>query len=575
MASKRNKRVSNHDLEKCPTGVSGLDEITGGGLPRGRATLVCGGAGCGKTVLSSEFLVRGALDYNEPGVFMGFEETAEDLEANLASMGFDLKGLEAAKKLALDYVYIERSQIEETGEYDLEGLFIRLDQAIDSIGAKRVVLDTIEALFAGLSNTGILRSELRRLFRWLKQKGVTAIVTGEQGEKSLTRHGLEEYVSDCVIFLDHRVVNQVPTRRLRIVKYRGTAHGTNEYPFLIGADGVTVVPITSIKLDNVVTAERVASGIPQLDEMMGGKGYFRGSTVLVSGQAGCGKTSMACSFVDAACQRGERALYFGTEESSGQIIRNMSSIGLDLERWVKKGLLHFHCARPASMGLEMYLSNMYKVFAARRPQVVVLDAVTSFDAAGTMADASAMVVRLVDFIKSQQSTALFTSLTEAASEAESTDIEISSFIDTWLLLRNLEAAGERNRGLYILKSRGMAHSNQIREFRLTDRGIELAQVYVGPGGVLAGASRAAQEAEERASAMKRTHEGVRQQNKLEFKRKAMEAQIAALQAEFAAESEEMKATISQELSDEETDKQDRIAMAKRRGGPLPKAGQDG
>ncbi|HEV8711867.1 MAG TPA: circadian clock protein KaiC [Candidatus Binatia bacterium] len=567
-------KQSNLGLAKSPTGIQGLDEVTGGGLPLGRPTLVCGGPGCGKTVLATEFLVRGATQYNEPGVFMGFEETAAELIKNVASLGFDLDELVAKKKLALDYVYVERSEIEETGEYDLEGLFVRLNHAINSIGAKRVVLDTIEALFAGLSNVAILRAELRRLFRWLKEKGVTAIVTGERGDGTLTRHGLEEYVSDCVIVLDHRVTEQVATRRLRIVKYRGSIHGTNEYPFLIEEHGICVVPITSIKLESTASAERISTGIPQLDAMLGGKGYYRGSTVLVSGTAGTGKTSVAAQFVDAACRRGERCLFFATEESSSQILRNMRSVGIDLEAWVSKGLLPFHCSRPTTLGLEMYLVTMYKFITEFKPHVVVLDPITDFEAAGTLVEAKDMLMRLVDFLKMRQTTTLFTSLTSGNGSAEVTEVRISSLIDTWLLLRNLEASGERNRGLYILKSRGMPHSNQIREFVLTDHRIELADVHLGPSGVLTGSARAAQEWQEKAAALARRHEIERKQSSLQYKRKALEARIAAQQAEFAAEAQELEATISLEEKLEKGRLHDHTEMAKQRGANSTKEAQE-
>ena len=400
-------------LPKCTTGIQGLDEITGGGLPKGRPTLVCGGAGCGKTLLGIEFLVRGAMLHNEPGVFLAFEETAEELAQNVRSLGFDLDDLIEKKKLAVDYIHIERSEIEETGEYDLEGLFIRLGHAIDSIGAKRVVLDTLETLFSGLSNVAILRAELRRLFRWLKEKGVTAIITAERGNGSLTRHGLEEYVSDCVLLLDHRVEGQISTRRLRIVKYRGSSHGTNEFPFLIDEGGISVLPITSLQLQHKASSERISSGVPALDAMLGGPGFFRGSSVLVSGTAGIGKTSLACHAADACCQRGERCLYFAFEESEAQLLRNMRSIGLDLEPWVKKGLLRFHTARPTMNGLEMHLASIHKQVEAFQPHLVVVDPITNFISAGTVAEARSMMMRLVDYLKSRQITALLTNLNHA------------------------------------------------------------------------------------------------------------------------------------------------------------------
>ena len=460
-------------LPKALTGIQGLDEITGGGFPRGRPTLVCGSAGCGKTLLAMEFLVRGATEYSEPGVFMAFEETAEELTQNSRSLGFDLDQLVAEKKLVLDFVRVERSEIEETGDYDLEGLFIRLGSAIDSIGAKRVVLDTIETLFSGLQNQGILRAELRRLFRWLKDKGVSAVITAERGDGTLTRQGLEEYVSDCVILLDHRVTEQISTRRLRIVKYRGTTHGTSEYPFLIDEDGFSVLPVTSLGLQHQVSDERISSGIAQLDTMLDGKGFYRGSTILVSGTAGTGKTSLAASFVNAACKRGERCLFLSFEESPGQLVRNMRSVGLDLGAWTKKGLLQFHSSRATVYGLEMHLAAIHKLVQGFKPDVVVVDPVGSLINAGTRHDANMMLVRLIDFLKVRGITAFLTNLTPGGQVLERTQVEISSIVDTWLFVRDIEIAGERNRAMYVLKSRGMWHSNQLRDFLLTDRGIEL------------------------------------------------------------------------------------------------------
>lgn len=460
-------------LPKAPTGIQGLDEITGGGFPRGRPTLVCGSAGCGKTLLSMEFLVRGATEYGEPGVFMAFEETAQELTQNVRSLGYDLDKLIEQKKLAIDFVRVEKNEIEETGEYDLEGLFIRLNAAIESIGAKRVVLDTIEALFSGLQNEGILRAELRRLFRWLKDKGVTAIITGERGNGTLTRRGLEEYVSDCVILLDHRVNDQVSTRRMRIVKYRGTPHGTNEYPFLIDEDGFTVLPITSLGLQHEVGSERISSGVPGIDAMLGGKGFYRGSTILISGTAGTGKSSVAAQFIDAACKRGERCLCFAFEESPGQVVRNMRSIGLDLGKWVKSNLLQIHSSRATFYGLEMHLATIHKLIQECRPDIVVLDPISALIQAGTRFDAHSMVIRLIDFLKLNGITAMLTNLTNGGEALERTNVDISSIVDTWILLRDVEYSGERNRALYILKSRGMRHSNRMRQFLLTDHGVQL------------------------------------------------------------------------------------------------------
>jgi len=551
-------------LPKSPTGIQGLDEITGGGLPTGRPTLVCGSAGCGKTLLAMEFLVRGATQFNEPGVFMAFEETAKDLTKNVASLGFDLKDLVARNKIVLDFVYLEPSELEESGEYDLEGLFIRLGHAIDSIGAKRVVLDTIESLFSGFPNPLILRAEMRRLFRWLKEKGVTAVITGERGESTLTRQGLEEYVSDCVIVLDHRVDDQVSSRRLRVVKYRGSTHGTNEYPFLIDEDGFSVLPVTSLGLQGAASTVRISTGIPRLDAMLGGAGYYKGSSVLISGTAGTGKTSVAVLFAVAACERGERALFFSFEESPSQIIRNMRSIGIDLEPWVRKGLLQFHSNRPTFAGLEMHVMTISKAVRAFKPQVVLFDPLTSFIIGNNENEVKMMVMRLLDLMKVNKCTTLFTSLILSGGSLDQSQVHIASLIDTWLTLRDIEIGGERNRGAYILKSRGMAHTNQIREFLLTDRGVELRDVYVGPSGVLTGSARLVQEAQEKAVKTVREQEVESRQLELERKRSVLEAQIAALRAEFAVEEVASIKIIGQEHAQEAQLAQERKDMGRSR-----------
>lgn len=573
MTAKQNKKTTSKKkaasephatLPKAPTGIDGLDEVTGGGFPAGRPTLVCGAAGSGKTLLAMEFLVRGATQYDEPGVFMTFEERAEELTQNVRSLGFDLDDLVEKQMLSLDYVHVERSEIDETGEYDLEGLFVRLGFAIDSIGAKRVVLDTIETLFGGLSNVAILRAELRRLFRWLKDKGVTAVITGERGDSALTRHGLEEYVSDCVILLDHRVNDQTATRRLRIVKYRGTVHGTNEYPFLIDEDGISVLPITSAGLQHPVSDERISSGIVQLDVMLGGKGFFRGSSILVSGTAGTGKTSIAAYLADATCRRGESCMYFAFEESPSQLLRNMRSIGLNLKPWIDQGLLQIEASRPTQQGLETHLARIHKQVSEFNPSVVILDPISNLVSAGSIHQAQAMLTRLVDFLKNKSITALFVDLTSSVASLESTDLGISSLIDTWLLVRDIELGGERNRGMYILKSRGMNHSNQIREFVMTERGIDLREAYVGPRGVLTGSARLAQEAQEEADAVSRQAQIERHQRELERRRLALESKIATLRSEFESEEDEIRRMIDQEQAREKRLADDRVAMAESR-----------
>ncbi len=534
-------------LQKSPTGVSGFDEITFGGLPSGRPSLICGEAGSGKTLFAMEFLVHGAMEFKEPGVFVAFEEKASELATNVVSLGFDVNKLIAQNKLRIDYVHIDKSEIEETGEYDLEGLFIRLGHAIDSIGAKRVVLDTVENLFSGLDNKAILRAELRRLFQWLKEKNVTALITGEKGDGSLTREGLEEYVSDCVIVLDHRVTNQVSTRRLRIIKYRGSVHGTNEYPFLIDNDGISVLPVTSLRLQGTVSTDRIGTGIPSLDTMLGGKGIYRGSSMLITGTAGTGKTSIAASFANETCNKNERCLYFAFEESEHQIIRNMRSIGMDLTKHVKKGLLQFHAARPTMYGLEMHLVQITKVIREFKPKTVVIDPMTNLVTVGTATEVQSILNRLLDFLQVSGITAVFTGLTPNSIGSNNQEDEtIASLVDTWIHVKDIEMNGERNKGLYIMKSRGMYHSNQVREFIISDKGLYLEDVYLGIDGVLTGSAREAHKLEQEVE--RQIYQDIIGKNAKELKRKErdLEIKIEALMNEF----ESLKETLNTSFNDD-------------------------
>ena len=527
-------------LKKCPTGIVGLDEITFGGLPKGRPTLVCGGPGSGNTLLGIEFIVNGVQKFNEPGVIVAFEEKGEELGVNVASLGFDLESLQAEKKIKIDYVHVDKAEIEETGEYDLSGLFVRLDHAINSTKAKRVLLDTIENLFAGLTNEGIIRSEIRRLFQWLKDRGVTTVITGERGVTTLTRQGLEEYVSDCVILLDHRVQNQVSTRLLRVVKYRGTLHGTNEYPFLINKDGISVLPITSLELDYDVSTEKISSGIPTLDEMLSdGKGFFKGSSILISGTAGTGKTSVAASFANSAAERKNRVLFFAFEESPQQIVRNMRSIGMDLQKHIDKKLLRFHSARPTIHGLEMHLVDIHKQVVDFKPDVIIVDPVTNLVTIGTVSEVKSMLIRLIDFLQRMQITVLFTALNYSDGSIEQTDEGVSSLVDAWITVRDLESNGERNRGLYIMKSRGMRHSNQVREFMITNNGIKLVDVYLGPEGVLIGSARETQQLEEAAGVELKSFAGSQREREINRKKTVLEAKIASLNEEFESLKDEL------------------------------------
>jgi circadian clock protein KaiC len=560
-------RVTSNDpkgLEKAQTGITGLDEVTFGGLPRGRATLICGSAGCGKTMLGVEFLVNGARRYSEPGVFVAFEESQKELVTNSASLKFDLEELCREGMLVIDHVHIDPTEIAETGDYDLEGLFIRIKHAIELVSAKRIVLDTIEALFSGFSNTALLRAEIRRLFQFLKSFGVTAIVTGERGERTLTRYGLEEYVADCVILLDHRVTDQITTRRLRIVKYRGSGHGTNEYPFIIDEQGFSMLPVTSMALRHKVSTEVISTGVRDLDAMLSPGGYYRGSSVLMTGTAGTGKTSFASAFARSTAERGERVLYFAFEESPDQIVRNMRSIGIDLQPDIDRGLLRIVAQRPFLHGLEMHLVLMHKEVTQSRPSVVIVDPASNLITAGDARSTNAMLTLLLDFLKTEGVTAFLTVLTGGEGHSEATELGISSIIDTWLLARDIELSGERNRGLYVLKARGMSHSNQIREFVLSDEGIRLINVYLGPAGMLTGSARVALEARERDAEAERANESEIKRAQLERKRKAMEARIEALRAEFEAEAAELRRSVSFEKAREKKLRHNRNSMARSR-----------
>ncbi len=555
MSSNSNKIT----LEKCLSGIGGLDEITEGGLPKGRPTLICGSAGCGKTMFAMQFLVEGA-ENDEPGVFVSFEETQEELEKNFASLGIDLKKFEKEKKFAVEYIYMERSEIEETGEFDLEGLFIRLAYAVEQIGAKRIVLDTIEAIFSGLPNEFILRAELRRLFSWLKSNELTAIITGERGENTLTRYGLEEYVADCVILLDNPVIDKISTRNLRIIKYRGSPHGSNEYPFLMDEDGISVLPVTSLLLDHKASSEFIPTGIERLDTMLGDNGFYKGSSVLVTGSAGTGKSSLGAIFAENTCKNGEKCIIFAFEESPKQIIRNMRSIGIDLQPWVDKGLLKFHSTRPTLYGLETHLATIHKTVNEFQPDVVIFDPISNLITVGSSEEVKSMLTRLIDYLKSKQITTLSTAL-RTMGQIE-TDIGVSSLMDTWINLKSTETDGERNRTIDIIKTRGMSHSNQIREYKITNKGIKIVDVYLGPAGMLTGSARVSQIAKEKAEKLEREYDIERKQRELEQKRQTMEAQIIELKSQFEAEKLELDRIINQINLQEEAIEMERNVMAK-------------
>ncbi|MEG4172700.1 MULTISPECIES: circadian clock protein KaiC [unclassified Microcoleus] len=560
------EKIQELQLSKCPTGIQGLDEITDGGLPQGRPTLICGSAGCGKTLFGVEFLVRGATRYGEPGVLVTFEETASEITKNVASLGWNLNQLIAEGKILIDHIYIEPSEIEETGEYDLEALFLRLGYAIKKIGAKRVLLDTIEVLFAGLANSNIVRAEIRRLFHWLKDQGVTAVITGERGDKTLTRQGLEEYVSDCVIKLDQKTFEDIATRTLQVVKYRGSRHSNNEYPFLIEEKGISVLPVTSLKLDHAVSNERISTGIAQLDEMFGGQGYYRGSSILVTGRAGTGKTTLASYFSQATCHRGERCLYLATEESPQQIIRNLSSIGLDLAPYVDQGLLQFDAVRPTNYNLEMRLYKIHRWVQDFQPSTIIIDPMSNLVLSGSLMQTKNFFMRLIDYLKSKQITVFMTNLTagDADHDHEQTEVGVSSLMDTWLELQTLKVNGERNRILYALKSRGMKHSNQVREFIITNQGVKLVEVYLGDGKVLTGTERVNQEIKEQSAAKKRRQNFELKKREYEQEKKLVQAQINALQMQLLNREEQLDLLIEEEQEDEKAVLDNRTFMERLR-----------
>ncbi|CAI9408356.1 Circadian clock protein kinase KaiC [Pleomorphomonas sp. T1.2MG-36] len=558
-------RLSTKSLAKSPTGISGFDDLTLGGLPKGRPTLVCGTAGCGKTLFAATFLVHGARELDEPGVFVSFEERPSDIIENVASLGFDLDVLIETEKVVIEHIAVDPSEVAEIGDFDLEGLFLRLELAIDSIGAKRVVLDTIESLFSAFTNQAVLRAEIRRLFDWLKDRGLTTVITGERGDGALTRQGLEEYVSDCVLLLDHRVQNQISTRRLRIVKYRGSSHGTNEYPFLIDQGGFSVLPVSSLGLNHRVFDERVSTGVADLDAMVGGGGFHRGSSILISGVAGSGKSSLAACFVDAACKAGQKALYFSFEESQDQTVRNMRSLGIDLGKHIADDKLRYVAARPTFYSLEMHLALMLREALAFRPDVFVLDPLSAFTETGDRTEVHAMLLRIVDFLKSEGITGVLTHLTQSGQTVIETESGLSSLMDAWILLLNRESNGEFNRELYLLKARGLRHSNQVREFVMEEDGIRLVLPYVGQGQALTGAARRIAEAEERRREQRREIEAEKAQHLIEQRRRRTLAQIEVLRSELEADEAELQGLVQLETDRRTQIETDEAEMRRSRG----------
>ncbi|WP_240236172.1 circadian clock protein KaiC [Nocardioides sp. CFH 31398] len=555
-------------LEKAATGIEGFDDITFGGLPRARATIVTGAAGSGKSMFGVEFLAQGARAYGEPGVLLSFEETADELVANAASIGVDLRAMADEGTLVVDSAAGDLDDLVQSGAFDLEGLLLRLAAAIDAVGARRVVLDTVETLFSTLPDETTVRREFARLLRWLKERDLTVVVTAERGQQGrLTRHGIEEYVSDCVVVLDHRVEDEVATRRMRVAKYRGSPHGTNEFPFLISGRGLVVMPLHHDELTEV-SEERVSLGIPELDTMVGG-GVFRGSTIMISGSAGTGKTSIAACAADAACRRGEKALFLSFEEPSGQVVRNMRSIGLDLQHWIDKGLLVVQHMRPAITGLEAHLASLHMILDEHPAEVVVLDAVASLSRGVASYASASAVARDIAMLRLRGATTVLTALAGTHDDPH-TDVSASSLVDAWLLVRNVENDGERNRLLMTIKNRGSFHSNQVREFLLTDDGPRLVDVFVGPDGVLTGSAREQQEARDASTEDARRRDQERRRASIERRREEVEAQIATLRRQLEDELADF-ADVDDSAADEAADRAaERADSAARRvggGGP--------
>lgn len=560
-------------LPKAPTGIRGLDEITGGGLPRGRPTLICGGPGCGKTLLAFEILARGAAFYGEPGLFISFEESPADLRINVSGLSLDVTDLERRKLLLVEQIALDQGEVAEVGEYDLEGLFIRLGLLIDRIGAQRIAIDTIETLFSAFGSRTILRGELQRLFHWLRQRGLTAIITAERTGQELSRFGIEEFVADCVILLDYRINEHVLTRYARIVKYRGSAHGVNEYPFTIGPRGIAMLPITSLTLNYPIFTERISSGFPDLDQLLDGGGYYRGSSILVSGPTGSGKTSLGALFVAAACARGEPTVFFAFEESAEQITRNMRSIGVDLQPWLDCGLLQIISIRPSLAGLETHLITILDTVERSGARAVVIDPITGFHIISRPVDVTAMLFRLFDGLKSLGVTTLATSLTNAGADPAQSEVNISSLVDTWIVLRNHEANGERNRSLLVLKSRGMRHSNQVRELVMDAQGLKLVEIFTTGNEVLVGAARVAEQERLKYERDLYAREAIQRQRRYELQRRRLALQIEALQTELAALDEEMQAAASLSEARAQAQLQSRLATTRYR--DATKEGSDG
>ena len=475
--SKKNIAETELSITKLPkslTGIQGLDDITYGGIPQNRPTLLVGSIGTGKTIFAMEYIINGITMFNEPGVFMTFEEQTDELQINVTSMGYNLSKLIADNKIYLEHLHIDHREIQATGKYDIEGLFIRIEMAIEKVKAKRIVLDALDTLFIGLDSQ-ILRSEIKRLFFWLKEKKVTAIITSEVGDIFLTRLGFEEVVADCVIELNNRLNNQISTRRLRIVKYRGSYHSTNEYPFMIDHKGITIFPIISEAPQIIVSNERISSGIKQIDEMLDGRGFYVGSSILVSGSAGTGKSSIAASFIKDVCEKKGTALYCAFEEAPNQIKRNMASIGIFLEPYEKSGNLHFYYSRPTLQTLELHFIAIKKLIKQINPSVVILDPITNLMIENINSDIRTMLTRFVDYLKMEQITVLLTAtLTVSSLELIQSNEGISSMVDTCIMIQEKNIIDSRRRTLYIMKSRGICNSKKEVEFIITSEGISIA-----------------------------------------------------------------------------------------------------
>ena len=527
------------------TGVKGLDDVLGGGIPQGHAMLLVGKPGTGKSILSMEYLLHGIELHKENGVYISFEESEKQIISNAASFGWKFEEMVKKNKLAISYIDMQPEQMRTVGDYDLSALILRVKGAIKKVNARRVVIDGINNLLSTFDDERIIRSDLLRLIREIKEVNATIFITGERGHDSWSKMGFEEYLADGLMHLDNRTDGNYQTREIQVVKCRGINHYTGKSPFIINSEGMSIRPLITADFDYKVLKSRVSTGIADIDNMLGGKGLYRGSTVYITGPSGAGKTSISSSFANGACSRGERALFLAFEESSDQIIRNMKSIGLSLDKWVNEKLLYFYTARATTNSLEGHLDNIMTMVREVEPTCVVLDPISAFRPIANENETKLMLIRLNDYLRARKITTVFTALSSDGEYSEHADVQLSSIADTWIVVRIMDYKGERNNVMQLMKSRGMSHSRQMKEMYFTGNGLKLQNVYQGPEGVLTGAARIGQEKYEKLKEARNVIEIDKNRKKIERKKSLLEASIEALKHEYEEELEALHAAIEE------------------------------